>query len=78
MEFNHCKQVEKGTDSQWVEDVASITPLSSSDTESNDIQLDNDKTKKLERWLLRKIDLNILPLMALSMFVSFLVCCHVS
>lgn len=74
MLLDHQKEIEKDReDLRWVEDVTSITP-SSSDNEADGVQLDDSETKKLEKRLLRKIDLNILPLMALSMFVSFLVC----
>lgn len=72
----HQKEAEKGCgNSVWVEHAS--TKSLSSDAEPDKFLLEGAGITKLEKRLLRKIDLNILPLMAISMFVSFLVCYHV-
>lgn len=79
MEAKTQIELEKAyVDSMWVETASSETPSLSEDA-SNSVQFDSPEIRQLETRLLRKIDLNILPLMALSMFISFLVChnmCH--
>lgn len=74
MNFDLQKEIEKdGGDIEWVETVPFPT-FSSSGSESGEVQFNSSEISKLEKGLLRKIDLNVLPLMAISMLISFLVC----
>lgn len=74
MESNAQIELEKGqVVSEWLETASSKTPSFSDDGLSG-VHFDNPEIKKLETRLLRKIDLNVLPLIALRMLISFLVC----
>ncbi|KEF58592.1 uncharacterized protein A1O9_06518 [Exophiala aquamarina CBS 119918] len=58
-------------DSAWIEDAIPVT-RSARSADSEDVRYDSPVTKQLEKRLLRKIDYTVLPLMGISMLISFL------
>lgn len=73
MESNYQTEVKKGRVSLECVEKTPSQAVSSEDVESERWHLNGVDFQRAEKRLLRKIDYNILPLMFLSMFISFLV-----